>query len=215
MESSNTFKFAVTVASLAQLADVHVARWDDGTPAWVIDQATVYFLRKASAAVANGFSIIAPNAGSPIAGAAGARWLRQLPGGGVVLQTLYAELPADVSATNGAPLVLPSITFTPTQAGLRAYIDASWSGNYDRGGVAAFAVLLDTVVVKGSQQTGAIDAGAAEEAGAIMCKTGGLTVASHTINFRLTPAAALVVAVNAASEPTTDHATLRVMLVTD
>jgi hypothetical protein len=67
----------ITVATIQALADIHVAELEDGCWAFV-DSVRAYFaLLKNSGAVADGITIIVPNAGSPIAGAAGARWFRQ------------------------------------------------------------------------------------------------------------------------------------------
>lgn len=67
----------ITVATIDALADIHVAELEDGCWAFV-DSVRAYFaLLKNSGAVADGITIIQPNVGSPIAGAAGARWFRQ------------------------------------------------------------------------------------------------------------------------------------------
>lgn len=82
----------ITVATFAALADVHVAELDEGTEAWVSSVAILYRLFKSSALAPNGTTVIAPATGSPIAGAAGARWIRQAgTGNGAIVQEVYAE----------------------------------------------------------------------------------------------------------------------------
>lgn len=67
------------VATLADLRDLHVAQLTDRSTCFVISEDAQYRLYKDSGilALANDTGIIQPNPGSPIAGAANARWLIQ------------------------------------------------------------------------------------------------------------------------------------------
>lgn len=69
------FETPIVVASLLALADIHVAELDDGVVAYVQSTKQYFDLDKFSGAAANGVSVIIPNIGSPIAGAANARWI--------------------------------------------------------------------------------------------------------------------------------------------
>lgn len=66
----------ITVDSIDGLRVVHVAEFQDGTTAWVIDQEAKFVLELHSGATADGLSIVEPIAGSPIAGYPDARWVR-------------------------------------------------------------------------------------------------------------------------------------------
>lgn len=91
------------VASLAELADVNVAELTDNTLITVTgDTRSVFQLHKTSLLAADGVDIIAPNAGSPIAGAATALWVRNAPArtlGGLV--SLGSGAPATYTILTG------------------------------------------------------------------------------------------------------------------
>jgi hypothetical protein len=92
----NTLPHVIPVASLAELAAVHVAPLDEGVLAWVIAIRSYYVLEKASGETPNGTTKVAPNAGAPSAGAAGAIWsFFAGPGGssgsGTIIQKQYGE----------------------------------------------------------------------------------------------------------------------------
>lgn len=80
----------IVVSSHASLSHVHVAEQTDGTLAYVVETTEYFELRKDSGATANGASIIEPIAGSPIAGAADARWhLLLVEASGAELQSAF------------------------------------------------------------------------------------------------------------------------------
>jgi hypothetical protein len=95
------FEAPIVVASLAALADIHVAELDDGVIAYVQSTKQYFDLDKVSGAVANGVTIIAPNIGSPIAGAASARWILQVGAVGPV----GPQGPVGPAGPAGAPAV--------------------------------------------------------------------------------------------------------------
>jgi hypothetical protein len=95
------FESPIVVASLAALADIHVAEIDDGVLAYVQSLTAFYVLEKASGAAPNGVTIIAPNQGSPIAGAAGARWIFLVSPGGAIV-TPFRMIPVPTAFTLSA-----------------------------------------------------------------------------------------------------------------
>src|SRR5260221_5976914 len=70
----------VSVADLGALAQLHVSELEDGSWEWVASERAYFSLVKSSGAVADGLSIVAPIAGSPSAGGAGARWVKVISG---------------------------------------------------------------------------------------------------------------------------------------
>ena len=95
------FEQPIVVASLAALKDIHVAELDDGTLAYVQALTSFYVLEKSNGGVDNGVTIIAPNAGSPIAGAAGARWVFLVLAGAEALVTPFQFIPVPTATTTG------------------------------------------------------------------------------------------------------------------
>lgn len=65
----------VVVDSLAALQMLHVSELEEGTSAWVTQQIDYYILQKNSSAVVGGTNVVAPVAGSSIAGAPNAKWV--------------------------------------------------------------------------------------------------------------------------------------------
>lgn len=70
------FAIPITVDTVAALALVHVAELDNGCLAWVDAVDNFFVLHKVSARTPNGTTVVAPAAGSPIAGAPSAVWVR-------------------------------------------------------------------------------------------------------------------------------------------
>lgn len=93
----------LTVINLAALSHLHVAELEEGTLAYVVATGEYFELRKASGATANGTTIVSPIAGSPIAGAAGARWHLSISGSGAGISPAYAELLTDEQIDAVAP----------------------------------------------------------------------------------------------------------------
>jgi len=69
----------IVVPNLIALSQIWVWQIDDGSTAWVVSEKTDFTLDKFSGLTADGVNTIAPIAGAPIAGSAGARWIRGLP----------------------------------------------------------------------------------------------------------------------------------------
>jgi hypothetical protein len=99
------FEQPIVVASLAALKDIHVAELDDGTLAYVQSLLSFFVLEKSNGGVDNGVSIIQPNAGSPIAGAAGARWVFLILAGSETLVTPFRIIPVPANSTSSAVFV--------------------------------------------------------------------------------------------------------------
>ena len=158
------FAIPITVDTLAALALVHVAEIDNGTLAWVDATSSIFVLRKLSALVPNGTTVIAPVAGSPIAGAAAARWVQLAgAGSGSVLQRLYVEdqvrptvyaqpAPGGVFATIlSLPITTTSGTYLAINASLSALTDGGIGSTETE---AAIRLLVDGVSTNlGSTQT--------------------------------------------------------------
>lgn len=66
----------ITVANEGELSTVHVAELDEGSNAWVDNPGAYYTLEKQSGAPPVPGSVVAPIAGSPIAGFPNARWVK-------------------------------------------------------------------------------------------------------------------------------------------
>lgn len=194
------FEPPILVASIAALKDIHVAELDEGTQAWVSAENTIYILKKALGLAENLPEIVVPNAGSPIAGAAGAGWERQAPGGGLIA-TLFVALAVDTVATNAAP-ALATIPFVLADAGERLMLNATFSGAADRGGQALFEILIDGAPIAGELVE---SAAASNIIGALTMRSAVLAAGAHTLGVRVTPQGGLVVTINAATEGTTDH----------
>jgi hypothetical protein len=62
--------------NIGALTTVHVSGVEDGTQAWVVSEKQYFTLDKFSNLLPDGINIVAPLTGSPIAGNAGARWIR-------------------------------------------------------------------------------------------------------------------------------------------
>lgn len=76
MAGTLPFRPDLVVLNLAELMMIHVADWHTGANAWVVAQSDYYVLDKNSSALISGSDIVAPIAGSPIAGAPAAKWIR-------------------------------------------------------------------------------------------------------------------------------------------
>lgn len=96
------FEQPIVVASIAALRDIHVAELDDGTLAYVQALTSFFVLEKSNGGVDNGVTIIAPNAGSPIAGAAGARWVFLLLPAAQTLVTPFRMIGVPTDTTSSA-----------------------------------------------------------------------------------------------------------------
>lgn len=92
----------ITVANLGELATVHVAPLVDGTSAYVSSVPGYFTLEKNSGLPGNGLTIIEPLPGSPIAGAANARWIEQAGGGGLGCDITFLASCPSVSITQSA-----------------------------------------------------------------------------------------------------------------
>jgi len=206
------FEPPIVVATLAALSDIHVAELDEGTLAFVEDQNTFYLLRKASGLPVFSPDVIAPGPGSPIAGAATARWIRQPPSGGLI-KTICGKLITDVVATSMSPLVLPSTAFNVSQPGLHLLATATFAGVYNQPGLAQFEMLLDGLNLVGAKITGCCEEQQGESVnGALTSCSDDLSLGMHTLSIRLTPTGSLAVTVNAASEFKDRHARFTALL---
>jgi hypothetical protein len=78
------------VANLGILATLHVAEFNDGANVWVVSENCPFVLSKSSGQAVTA-DIISPLSGSPIAGAANARWIRLLiiPSFAIIGSSIY------------------------------------------------------------------------------------------------------------------------------
>lgn len=214
------------VATQAAIANLHVAPLNDGTIAYVIADGTRWLLNKASGA-APGPTVIQPNAGSPIAGGATARWLQLTSGGGssVLIETAFVAQATDVIATTAAPLFIPSVSFTVVGAGVSAIVWGSISGSFVLGvanrGTCRWGLMLDgvfppflgTIIEEPSN----IDGDPPRFSGAMSTKIA-LAAGLHTVNMYVGPLPPMT---SANIQPVTgfdgsgvwDHATILIELV--
>jgi hypothetical protein len=106
---------SITVPSVAAIDQVHVAELQSGTALWAEAEAKLFLLDKTSGATANGTSVIAAIAGSPIAGASAARWIEQQAQSSA--SPWYAELGTNQSTSSLVAVDLLSLAIVKTSAG--------------------------------------------------------------------------------------------------
>lgn len=108
--NSNTFDSDIVVQNLEELAAVWVAPLDEGSEAWVVDEDARWVLRKDSGLVPDGNLIVQPSDGSPIAGAANARWIKEQEVACGLVQSLFVELAADQSTGSTVFVDIPGMS---------------------------------------------------------------------------------------------------------
>lgn len=202
------FDTDIFVPNLGALMQLHVAELDEGTIAFVEDQGVQYLLRKSLGGATDATNILAPIAGSPIAGAPGARWVRQPTAssaeGDSVLAISSAAASTDLVATGAAPVVTCSIPFTVTGSTKRLIAVATLGVVYDRGGTCRFSIRVDGARVRGVE----LVTTAAERVNVAIAQGQTIAAGAHTIDVEIVPTAPLQVAVNAASDSLGTHAVL-------
>lgn len=108
----------ITVPNVIALAQVHVAELDDGCWAWVVADAVYYTLQKNSGA-APGPTVVTPIAGSPIAGAANARWILQAVGSDAT--SIQGEPVSASTPVNGDMLIFDGTTWSLSHTDLALF----------------------------------------------------------------------------------------------
>jgi hypothetical protein len=117
----------ITVANIAALALVHVAELDDGCWAWVVADSVYYTLQKNSGA-APGVGVVAPVAGSPIAGAANARWILEAVGSDAT--SIQGEPVSASTPVNGDMLIFDGTTWSLSHTDLGLFRAFDVGGNH-------------------------------------------------------------------------------------
>jgi hypothetical protein len=92
----------IRVTDLADLSYVHVAKYQNGTRAWVDSEQAEYVLLKTSPFASNGSMYVAPAVGAPIAGNASACWARLVEVGGLAVGATVAQWQAAIDAAHAA-----------------------------------------------------------------------------------------------------------------
>jgi hypothetical protein len=204
----------IVVANVAELATVHVAEFEDGSTAWARDRAQEYVLQKGLGVGGNGVTIIAPIAGSPIAGAPGAVWVLDS-----VFREAFARIAGTISVTPAqgeqvllsTPIVVRDQMRLDMEGTISALIDLTLAT--DRGELAI------RLYVDGTLQAGAANAftttfGDADPhcAVAVSYVSIPLAAGSHTVELRweITGDAGVVSATINTGIDTDAHAVLRV-----
>lgn len=88
----------MTVATPGDLVTLYVSELRDGCSVWVTSEQAYFTLSKQSSLTVDNVNVYAPLAGSPIAGAAGAKWFRST-GSNIVGDTNITVTSADVTLT--------------------------------------------------------------------------------------------------------------------
>lgn len=121
---------ALTVATLGDLADLHVAELPDRSTCYVTADGGTFRLSQTSGQVADGNDIVAPAAGSPIAGLPNARWLRQGP---QVTQGAAVPISGAIGTYTALTLAIPENITAQYEITLEARRDADGeSASYKR-----------------------------------------------------------------------------------
>lgn len=106
---------SITVENIAAIDQVHVAELHSGTFLWAEAEGQSYVLYKSSTATPDGVNVIAPIQGSPVAGASGARWIRQQTNSDGA--PWYVELDHDETTSSLVPVELLPLSFSKPTAG--------------------------------------------------------------------------------------------------
>lgn len=211
--SGDNYQPLIDCPTVESITLIHVAKLENGATAVPRSESgRRWNLNKQHGGTPNGYSILRPAEGSPIAGADAARWILQAGGGSgssSVIAQYYDALDEDTNcpADTSTPVAsLMTIPITDPTSVVRVH--ASVGCLYSRSGVSSFFVEVNGILVTGAQV--GYDVATLLEKSWSMVHQFTPVVGNNTVRLIIRPTGPLAVSVNAQSEPSVRHAHLAV-----
>lgn len=195
------------VPNVEAITLLHVAELEDGATAIPADQnGRRWNLVKGHGGTPNGYSVLRPAAGSPIAGGASDRWILQDTAASTVIAQYFDALDADTTVLGDTTVSVAELQIPVTSASNRVRLEASIAFRFTRDGLSSFFLEINGNIVTGGQ-FGTSSSTNAQRTWAMVYRFNP-AVGTNTVRLLVRPVAPVGVEITVATDPSIRHAHL-------